>query len=268
MKDDVSLLRASQPQYVLVAQALVEDIRRGHYPVGAMLPPELELCTHFGVSRHTMREAMRRLQERGLVTRKRGIGTVVTAVQPEVRYVQSTATLADLPRYVADTRLVTGAGEDVIADAELAELLKCPPGQRWFRVRGMRYAGDERLPIAITDIHINAAYRGIQSQIGKARLPVYTLIEKEYGVTIVEVRQEISATIIGAANARALRVKRGSAGLVVTRHYVGADDRVVEVAVNLHPADRYSYSMSLRLQLRADVDVRPPGASSRIAASD
>ncbi len=72
----------------------------------------------------------------------------------------------------------------------------------------------------------------------------------------MEVQQEISATIIGAANARELRVKRGSPGLTVIRRYVGADDRVLEVAVNLHPADRYSYSMSLRLQVRPQDDTR------------
>ena len=241
-------LLASQPQYVLVAQALIDDIQRGRYPVGSRLPPELDLCTHFGVSRHTVREAIRRLQDRGLVTRQRGVGTAVRADRMEPSYVQSVASIADLPQYVEDTRLVTHSSEDVIADGSLAELLKCPVGQRWVHVAGYRYAGRDKLPIALTRIYINAAYGGIQKLIGTLKVPVYTLIERQYGETVVEVKQEIRATTLGAGEARELKVKRGSAGLEIIRRYVGKNGRVLEVAVNLHPADRFSYSMTLRLQ--------------------
>jgi len=247
-------LIASQPQYVLVAQRLIDDITSGRYPVGSRLPTEFELCTQFGISRHTVREATRRLVERGLVARQRGIGTTVKANRVESRYIQSTATIADLPRYVDDTRLVTTEAGDVIADDALAELLKCPPGQRWVKVTGFRYAGKAKLPMALTDIYINAAYGGIRELIGTMKMPVYTLIEKQYGIPIVEVQQEIRAATLGAADAKRLSVKPGSAGLVVTRSYFGDNDRLVEVAVNLHPADRFSYSMSMRLQVPSGAD--------------
>lgn len=249
-----SPLVASQPQYVLVAQRLIEDITSGRYPVGSLLPTEFDLCTQFGVSRHTVREAIRRLQERGLVTRQRGIGTTVKANRVENHYVQTTATIADLPRYVEDTLLVTTQAEDVIADEALAELLRCPAGQRWVKVMGFRCVGKDKLPMALTDIYINAAYGGIRKLIGTMKVPVYTLIEKQYGITIVEVQQEISATIIGAVDAKRLSVKPSSAGLIVTRRYLGDNDCTIEVAVNLHPADRFSYSMSMRQQVMAGAD--------------
>jgi DNA-binding GntR family transcriptional regulator len=240
---------AQQPQYALVAQRLMDDIASGRYPVGSLLPAELDLCTQFGVSRHTMREAIRRLLERGLVTRQRGIGTTVKASRVENQYVQTTTKITDLPRYVEDTRLVTTQAEDVIADEALATLLKCPPGQRWVKVTGYRHVNKGKLPMALTDIYISAAYGGIRKLIGTMKVPVYTLLERQYSLSIVEVQQEISATIIGAADAKRLSVKPGSAGLVVTRRYLSDNDHTIEVAVNLHPADRYSYSMSLRLQV-------------------
>lgn len=249
-----SPLLAHQPQYVLVAQRLIEDVTSGRYPVGSLLPTEFDLCKQFGVSRHTVREAIRRLLDRGLVTRQRGIGTTVKANRVETRYVQTTAKIADLPRYVEDTLLVTTQAEEVIADEVLAELLKCPPGQRWMKVTGFRHVNKGKLPMALTDIYINAAYGGIRKLIGTMKVPVYTLIERQYSLTIVEVQQEISATIIGHADAIRLSVKPDSAGLVVTRRYLSDNDRTIEVAVNLHPADRFSYSMSMRLQMPADAD--------------
>jgi DNA-binding GntR family transcriptional regulator len=172
----------------------------------------------------------------------------------ESHYVQTTATISDLPRYVEDTSLVTTQAEDVIADETLSELLKCPPGHRWVKVTGFRNVNKGKLPMALTDIYINAAYGGIRKLIGTMKVPVYTLIEKQYGVTIVEVQQEISATIISPADAKRLSVKQGSAGLVVTRRYLNDNDRIIEVAINLHPADRFSYSMSMRLRMPADAD--------------
>lgn len=249
-----SPLIASQPQYVLVAQRLIADITGGRYPVGSLLPTELELCKQFGVSRHTIREAIRRLQERGLVTRQRGVGTSVKAKRVDTRYVQSSMEISDLPRYVEDTRLVTTEAGDIIADEPLADLLKCPLGQRWVKVSGCRYAGKSKLPMALTDIYINAAYASVRKLIGAMKVPVYTLIEKQYGITVGEVQQEIRASIIAAAEAKRLSVTPGSAGLLVTRRYLDGNDRTIEVAVNLHPADRFAYSMSMRLQMQGHAD--------------
>ena len=66
-----------QPRYLRISEELLSDIGAGKFPVGSMLPTELELCERFEVSRFTVREALRRLQEMGLLHRRRGSGTVV-----------------------------------------------------------------------------------------------------------------------------------------------------------------------------------------------
>lgn len=255
MSDEtLSPLIGSQPQYALVAQALMKDITEGVYPVGGLLPTEFDLCTQFSVSRHTVREAIRRLQDRGLVTRRPGVGTSVKTDKVDSRYVQSTATISDLKKYVEDTRLVTTQARDVITDEALSEQLKCGVGQRWMCVSGYRYAGKQKLPMSVIQIYINPAYSGVRKLIGTLKVPVHELIEKQYGITLVEVRQEIRATSIGATDAKQLNVKPGSAGLLITRQYLTANDHLIEIAVNLHPADRFSYCSTLRLHLPAPKD--------------
>jgi len=236
-----------QPQYALIAQALMDDIRRGRYALGDLLPPEVNLCTQFGVSRHTMREAMRLLIQRGLVSRQRGIGTHVAATEPQAHYTQSTASIADLPTYVEETRLVVKQLEDVIADEELADLLECPVGQRWLHASGSRHVGRGKEPIALTDVYVMAAYSGIKDAIGSTRVPVYTLIERQYGERVAEVKQRIDALVIGPKEAKALAVRPGSAALCITRRYYAASGALLEVAINLHPADRFSFTMSLHM---------------------
>jgi GntR family transcriptional regulator len=58
--------------------ALRQAIQDGKFPPGSQLPPEMELINLLGVSRSTLREAMRTLEEQHLIVRKRGLGTFVS----------------------------------------------------------------------------------------------------------------------------------------------------------------------------------------------
>lgn len=60
-----------------VASQIEELIGKGHWAVGDKLPPEMELMEEFGVSRNTLREAIRALVHAGLLETKQGSGTVV-----------------------------------------------------------------------------------------------------------------------------------------------------------------------------------------------
>jgi DNA-binding FadR family transcriptional regulator len=62
-----------------VAAELVDRIVRGVHPPGTPLPPEPALCETFSVSRTVVREAVKMLQEKGLVHVRQGSGTTVTA---------------------------------------------------------------------------------------------------------------------------------------------------------------------------------------------
>lgn len=66
----------------LLSDVVRNELRRlilgGEFPVGSKIPNEDQLCARFGVSRVTIREAMRALIEDGLVIRRRGSGTYVT----------------------------------------------------------------------------------------------------------------------------------------------------------------------------------------------
>ncbi len=59
------------------AERLREAIHQGNFAPGSQLPPELELIAMLGVSRTTLREALRALEEQRLIVRRRGLGTFV-----------------------------------------------------------------------------------------------------------------------------------------------------------------------------------------------
>ena len=74
---DVALDRSSPvPLYYQVATRLQEQIESGALPVGGRLENEVELADRLGVSRPTMRKAIAYLVERGMLVRRRGVGTI------------------------------------------------------------------------------------------------------------------------------------------------------------------------------------------------
>src|SRR4051794_4790346 len=89
-EDDVALVptfdidRSSPtPLYFQLAQAIEGAISGGSLPAGSKLENEILLAQHYGLSRPTVRRAVQELVDKGLLVRKRGVGTQVIA--PQVR---------------------------------------------------------------------------------------------------------------------------------------------------------------------------------------
>jgi GntR family transcriptional regulator, arabinose operon transcriptional repressor len=71
--------------YVQIADSIRQKIVSGEYPVGSIVPTEVDLCQVYGVSRYPMRQAMSILVKEGYLNRTRGKGTFVNdPAQPQV----------------------------------------------------------------------------------------------------------------------------------------------------------------------------------------
>ncbi len=239
---------ASSPRYAVVAQALIDEILSGRYPIDTNLPTEHALCRQFNISRHTAREALRQLQDLGMVSRRAGVGTIVKSNRIAQRYMQVGDTVSDLYQYAQDIILRVKETRDIEASASTAELLGCPQGQSWLMLHGLRVRGEDSLPISLTDVYIARTYRGILADYEDSNMPIYSLIQKRHGVDPAEVRQQITATILEKDEAEKLHSTAGSPALKITRHYFSGTGELYEVAINLYPAERFTYSNTLRIE--------------------
>ncbi len=78
-------LRAAGHLHVRLADDVRNRIRGGEWEVGEQLPTEAQLCTHYGVSRSTVRAALQLLENQGLTRTRHGIGTFVTPFGPAIK---------------------------------------------------------------------------------------------------------------------------------------------------------------------------------------
>jgi DNA-binding GntR family transcriptional regulator len=155
--------------------------------------------------------------------------------------------IPDLWEYVKNTELKVVRRKLVRAKDALTPLPGADPGDTWRLLEAIRYEKTGE-PIAWKQVYIDARYDAVAGDVGKRTVPVYSLIEERYGVKTEKVRQEISAVAIPEEAARALKVKAGSSGLAIVRQYLGAEDRVFEVTLSIYPANRFRYSVELKLE--------------------
>src|SRR5215472_9645896 len=96
--------KSDEPLYLQVVRALKDEIVSGVYPVGSQLPTEEELRTRYSVSRHTVREALRRLRDDKLVSSRQGAGTTVLSPWPSASYVHEVTSINDLVAFATGAR--------------------------------------------------------------------------------------------------------------------------------------------------------------------
>jgi DNA-binding GntR family transcriptional regulator len=233
-------------RYQELRQILTEEIASEKYAVGDRFPTEHELCARFGVSRHTVREALRTLEEQGLLARQAGSGTTVLARTAPKLYTQTLDSLAGLSDYAAETRFDRRHDGFVVARAALAETLDCAPGERWLRLAGARLAEDGT-PTCWTEIFVADRYAAVRDAGAEDSAPLYDRIQKQFGLDIAQVEQRISAVAMPGEMARILGVEHGSPALMTRRRYFAdGESAPFEISLSFHPGARYAYTQLLR----------------------
>jgi DNA-binding GntR family transcriptional regulator len=113
-------------------------------------------------------------------------------------------------------------------------------------VRGFRQVEGANFPVRRTEYYINRAFAAVGRLLQRHTGPIFPLIEDLFGLSIVEVRQEIAAVLISPVLAQELSVEGGSPALEVHRTYTTSDGEVAQVTINTHPAARFRHSMTMR----------------------
>ena len=233
-------------RYLQVARTLRKEIVDGVYPVGSQLPTEHELCERFAVSRYTIREALRRLREDNLVSSRPRTGTLVVPRPSSDSYVQHVMSINDLVAFATGARFAIESIAMVTIDDEMAARTGLTTGEQWLTVRGFRQAETSEPALCRTEYYINRAFAAVGRLLQRHEGPIFPLIEDLFGLSIVEVQQEISAVVIPPALAGGLDVESGTPALQVQRTYKTSDGLVAQVTINTHPASRFRHSMTMR----------------------
>jgi DNA-binding GntR family transcriptional regulator len=228
------------PLYFQVAQYLEQMIDSGELPMGARLDNETDLAGQLGLSKPTMRRAIEYLVGRGLLVRRRGIGTQVvhTKVTREVELTSLYDDLAKSGRDPATT--VVSFGTEPAPD-EVAAKLGIDPGTPVYVFERLRYAGAE--PLALMRNHVPEHLLRLSAADLEAQ-GLYNLFRAS-GIGMRIAKQAIGARAATAAEARALGERKGAPLLVMERSVYDEQGRAVEHGHHVYRASRYSFDLTL-----------------------
>jgi GntR family transcriptional regulator len=223
------------------ADVLRQAIRQGKFEAGSQLPPELELIEMLGVSRATLREALRTLEEQGFIVRRRGLGTYVRP-QSIVKDLSINFGISDM---INQAGLTPGVRDTVIyngeADGVVAEALGVEEGKKIIRVERIRTANDRPVVWSVDIIRADL--------LGDYRLTVevldnhslYTLLAERFQIRIARGAAQLFPIVASGEMAQKLGIAKGSPLLRVTQTDYDGDDRPVLHSIETHLPDAFVF---------------------------
>lgn len=237
----VSLDRDSPvPLYYQVATQLQQMIENGEMPVGGRLENEVELADRLGVSRPTMRRAIQYLVERGMLVRKRGVGTQI--VHPKVRRpVELTSLYDDLAKSGQQPQTHLRGFAVGPATAQMSHDLGVPEGTpvTWFE--RLRYAGGEPLALMHNAVPLDVLRLDREDL---ERRGLYEMLRAADHVPRMAT-QVVGARAASTQEARELGESRGAPLLTMSRTAWDERGVAVEYGSHVYRASRYSFELTL-----------------------
>lgn len=228
------------PLYFQVAQTLEDSIRNGTIPVGSRLENEISIGERLGLSRPTVRRAIQELVDKGLVVRRRGVGTQV--VQGQVsRPVELTSLYEDLQQtgHEPSTRVLACAV--VPAPEDAAAALGIEPGDEALHLHRTRSADGAPVAILVNYLPIRFA------DLSVAQLEDRGLYEqlRGRGVAIRIASQRIGARIATDEESELLGIAAGEAVLTMERVAYDDSGQAVEAGYHCYRPDRYWFETTV-----------------------
>lgn len=237
---EITIDRSSRvPLHTQISEPLATLILDGTLPQGTRLEDEVSMAQRLKVSRPTARQALQRLADRGLVSRRRGAGTVVAS--PHVRRpMELSSLLSDLHAAGHEVETVILDYDGRTATPEEAERLESKPEAEVVFIRRLRLADGE--PIAIMTNLLPADIAPTRAELETDGL--YNLMRSR-GVVLATATQVVGARNATAKEAEMLWEKRRAALLTVVRTSYDPTGRVVEYGAHVYRASRYTFETTL-----------------------
>jgi DNA-binding GntR family transcriptional regulator len=238
----VDLDRSSPvPLYFQVSRQIEAAIETGQLAPGDRLENEISLADRWGLSRPTMRRAIQELVDKGLLVRRRGIGTQVVH-GPVKRPMDLTSLFDDLAR--SDQKPATQVldRELLPAPAAVAERLGVPAGTQVLHLRRVRTARGE--PLAVMRNWLPADLAPVLTAEALESRGLYELM-RGTGVHLRIATQRIGARRATGAEARLLAVRKGAPLLTMERVSYDGSGRAVEFGSHVYDAETYSIEMTV-----------------------
>lgn len=230
-----------RPLYLLVKDKLLELINNDYYEKGSKLPSEFELAKSFGVSRPTLRETLRVLEEENILVRRHGIGTFINdntqTIKSGIEQLLSVTESIEQLHLTAGTVLVSVSVEE--ADTKDKEKLAMTCEESVVKVERIRTADSEPVVFCVDKIVKtgNVNYE----QFYKVENSLFDFLQDNYKIKITYAVSQIIPVLSNYKLAKALNIPARTPILLLDQIHYTEDNKPVLYSKNYFRADRFSF---------------------------
>ena len=230
---------ADKSLYMQVYSELYNKIQTGEWRVGDRIPPEMELCREYDVSRMTVRLAMQRLVDQGNVRRRQGKGTFVSEPQIEQKLDAFYSFGNQGERARSKVLMLATIG----ADHKVAKNLEIEEGEEVCRLERIRYFGDT--VFAYENSYLPVRYGRKLSSAGIEDIGLYASLRELYGIVPQGAVEIFEAVNMRKREAACLGALENEAAMKIDR-IAKAGDEIIEYCVSIVKGDKLKYRSELR----------------------
>lgn len=230
------------PLYYQLETLLANKIQSGSFAVNEQLPTEAELVQQYGVSRITVRQALQRLEESGLIRRAAGRGTFVNDHREFTGTMRLEGSMEDLISLGLATAVKVLKVTTTTATAEAAERLDIPRHSKIVRCVRLRFHHNEPYSHVVNEV---------PWEIGSRLAPedwegsVSRVLQEKLRIPLLEAQQRIRASLADAELAAALQTKIGAPLLSVDRLVLTEARRPVEWVHTHYRSDNFCFTVHI-----------------------
>jgi GntR family transcriptional regulator len=239
------MLNRTLPLWYQIAQGLRAEIVTRRATEAWRLPTEAALAEQYGVSLITVRQALKAIEEEGLITRRRRLGTFVNPnppTQPPLKLLGAVESVF-AQQASEETELLESASE-VPVPAELAPLFGERARVSFFR--RLRRERGEPISYALNYVLLEHGARIRAPQL--ARAPMTQVLRRDLGIAIGRIENTLEARQATPEAARLLGCELLSPILFFTGVSFDRSDRVIDVAQIHYRGDRYKFSLDFAVE--------------------
>jgi GntR family transcriptional regulator len=236
------------PLYHQVHTDLLNKIQSGELKPDDRIASEDELACSYGVSKITVRRALRDLALAGYVRREQGRGTFVASPKIEQGPRELTSFTEEMRRHgrTASSRVLSQ--EVIAAEGEVAQKLQLAEGALVLRLRRLRIADDQPMGIQTAYLPLDVAPDLVHERLGAASL--YEVLRQKYGIVPARARETHYAVAAHGEIAALLGVAEGDPTLAAERITFLEDGRPFELVESFMHGDRYKIVLDLVRDVR------------------
>lgn len=235
-------MKENSIKYISIYEDLKQQIVRGDYKVGDLVPAEPVLQDLFQASRITIRHAVQLLVDEGYLQRIHGVGTIVLSNKSSLQ-LQTLLSFSEENSDANAHSTLVSFHEEIIATPVVCSKLNLPKGSKVICHERLRWVNNE--PIGFQRVFC-PAFMQIKEIDLQNDASLYKLF-REKGHVVTTANETIEAVIANKQLAKYLEIEEGASLLYVERVTRDQKNRLIEYAEIYYRGDKYRYNIQLQV---------------------